>query len=286
MIPPNKITEVTRRSLFDEIALGGWNWSGRLSEVDFLARIYDLKSMRANDYRFRNAYDDIYQHRITFLDWPEDWIFSDARFDLLFCSDETLISFLTAMVHPIVRDDSDESRRFVALMNRHLSRDGVAIAEIDQVSGRPVFGPSQVLPRSGAPPEPTGWAKVDRQINEAQRRLSGASTEEQLQAVGLLCREVLITVAQHVFTPDAHWPKDVPLPSKTDARAMLESFFSAQMPGSSHEEARAHGKAALKLALALQHHRHPDPRMAASCYEGTVAVVNLVRIWATPASRV
>jgi hypothetical protein len=44
--------------------------------------------------------------------------------------------------------------------------------------------------------EPTGWQKVDRQLQEVRMRLDSAETEEQFQAVGLLCREVLISVAQ------------------------------------------------------------------------------------------
>jgi hypothetical protein len=59
---------------------------------------------------------------------------------------------------------------------------------------------------------------------------------------------------------------------------MLESVFAVELAGGSNEEARAHGKAALKLALALQHHRAAHFRMAALCVEGTASIVNLVAI--------
>lgn len=36
---------------------------------------------------------------------------------------------------------------------------------------------------------------------------------------------------------------------------MLEWYFSVELRGGANEEARAHAKAALKLALALQHKR-------------------------------
>jgi hypothetical protein len=49
--------------------------------------------------------------------------------------------------------------------------------------------------------EPTGWPRVDRGIYELRRRLEQAQTEEQFQAVGLLCRETLISVAQVVYDP-------------------------------------------------------------------------------------
>jgi hypothetical protein len=59
---------------------------------------------------------------------------------------------------------------------------------------------------------------------------------------------------------------------------MLEAVFAAELGGAMHEEARAHGKASLKLALALQHHRGATYKMAALCLEGTASVVNLLSI--------
>ncbi len=47
--------------------------------------------------------------------------------------------------------------------------------------------------------EPTGWPRVDRGIDEIRRRFDQAQVEEHFQAVGLLCREVLISVAQVVY---------------------------------------------------------------------------------------
>ena len=47
----------------------------------------------------------------------------------------------------------------------------------------------------------TGWEKVDRGIREIKTRFRQANTEEQLNAVGVLCRETLINVAQVIFDP-------------------------------------------------------------------------------------
>jgi len=62
----------------------------------------------------------------------------------------------------------------------------------------------------------------------------------------------------------------------TDAGRMLEWYFSVELRGGANEEARAHAKAALKLALALQHKRIENSRMAALCAEATSSVVNIV----------
>lgn len=282
MLRQNRVSEVTRRALFDELALGGWNWSGRLSEPDFLGRVFDLQSMPSNDRRVANAADDIYLHRVNFLDWEDDWIFTDSRFDLLRAPDETVLKFLTEMVHPAVRRETDEILKLVALVNRHLGVDGYQLIQVNEISGRPVFGPSQLnIASPAAPAEPTGWAKVDRQLEEARRRLASARNEEDFQSVGLLCREVLITVAQHVFDPSKHVEPGQDLPSRTDARRMLEAFFGAHFPGSSLEELRTHSKSAIKLTVALQHHRNPDPRMAATCFEASAGLVRLIRIWSS-----
>src|SRR5437773_11340797 len=86
--------------------------------------------------------------------------------------------------------------------------------------------------------EPTGWQKVDRQIQEVRLRLDTANSEEQYQAVGLLCREVLISVAQEVYDPGTHPSPDGIAPSKTDANRMLEGIFNAELQGAANEEAR------------------------------------------------
>ncbi len=78
----NQITELTRRDIFDYIRVTSINWAGRLSEPDFLARIYDVENLSSTDGRFKNAYGDIWQHRINNDDWDADWVFSDSRFQL------------------------------------------------------------------------------------------------------------------------------------------------------------------------------------------------------------
>jgi hypothetical protein len=59
---------------------------------------------------------------------------------------------------------------------------------------------------------------------------------------------------------------------------MIEPIFEAELAGATNTEARAHAKAAIRLALALQHKRTADFRTAALCAEGTVSVVNMLAI--------
>jgi len=126
--------------------------------------------------------------------------------------------------------------------------------------------------------EPTGWVKVDRGIDEVRKQLEQASTEEQFQVVGLLCRETLISLAQIVYDPTRHSAPDGVSPSETDAKRMLEAYLAKELGGRTNEVARRHAKAALDLANELQHKRTANFREAALCAEATTAVMNLIAI--------
>ncbi len=126
--------------------------------------------------------------------------------------------------------------------------------------------------------EPTGWTRVDRSIGEIKLRLVQAKAEEQYQAIGLLCRETLISVAQVVFIEEDHPTTDGVKPSKTDAKRMLEAYLANTLSGKSNEATRKHAKASLALANDLTHSRTAEFRMAAMCAEATNAVVNIIAI--------
>jgi hypothetical protein len=128
--------------------------------------------------------------------------------------------------------------------------------------------------------EPTGWARVDRTVTEARKRLELATTEEQFQAVGLLCPEILISLAQAVFDPERHPTLDGVRASKTDAKRMLEAYIAVEFAGSGNEHTRRHARAACDLAVHLQHQRTASFREAAACVEATTSTVNLIAIMA------
>jgi AbiJ N-terminal domain 3 len=275
---PRTITDVTRREIIDHFAAGNVGWSGRLEEDAFLARLYDLQRLPSDDYRFPNAAGDIWKHRVVNHDWVDDWVFYDHRFNFMRCPDEEFLRFLCETVHPVVRPDADDARGLVAELNRMLANDGWELVEHKQISGRPVFAAHQIGGRIDVFDEPTGWPKVERQIGEVREQLRGAANEEQFQAVGLLCREALISVAQAVYVAERHPTLDGVAASNTDAKRMLEAFIAVEFAGGANEEARSYAKASLRLALALQHDRTADFRAAALCAEATVSVINLIGV--------
>jgi len=143
-----------------------------------------------------------------------------------------------------------------------------------------MFNPISEMLRSGTSPsfEPTGWERIDRTIDRARQQLAGARSEEDFQTVGLLCREALITLGQVVWVEDRHPPLDGVAVSDTDAKRRLEAYIAVELASGVNEQARKHARAALDLAVSLQHRRTATFRDAAMSLEGTTSVVNLIAI--------
>lgn len=136
----NRITDVTRRQISDEMTIEKIWYHGNQTEPDFLARLFDLKNLPSRDYRYTNAYDDIYQHTVNNPnDLEIDWINSDSRINLSHCDDETYLKFLAMTVHPRVRTNSEEVTRLIEIYNKYLNADGFEIAQTDEISSKPVF---------------------------------------------------------------------------------------------------------------------------------------------------
>ena len=133
-----EITEVTRTALRDEL-FNRFPIYGRLSELEFLQRLYDLNKLPSTDSRFDSALDDIAQHRVNNFDWDDDWIWSDPRLQLS-SSDDRLLAFIAEMLHPIVRTDSNEASIMLSVINRLLAPDGYELRQVGLISGRAVYG--------------------------------------------------------------------------------------------------------------------------------------------------
>lgn len=134
------ITSVTRRNIFDYIQVEKIWWSGRLEEIDFLSRMFNLEAMPSSDSRYLNAIGDIWQHRVNNPnDWDDNWIYNDSRFDLINCDVSVFLNFLCELIHPIVRNDSSEVNRLLQIFNENLKEDNYEIVERTKISGKPIF---------------------------------------------------------------------------------------------------------------------------------------------------
>ena len=150
----NRITEVTRRDIFELLVHGEYkedflgvaehhyyNFWGRLTTVDFLNRLYNLKELPSYDSRCSNAEGDIAMHTIANPDdYPEDWLFTDDRFPLKNGADEDLLKFICEIFHPVVREESADWSYFKSKIDDLLQKDRYRLHVKSELSGRSVFG--------------------------------------------------------------------------------------------------------------------------------------------------
>lgn len=148
-----RITEITKHDILDLFQNGFdivepfetnrimYHYFGRLNEIEFLNRLYNLKMMSSNDSRFENAEGDIWQHTVNNYDYPYCWVFEDERFGLQDGGeDETYLKFLCEVFHPTVRYEKGYWKELLAEINRLLQNDGYEIYPANKISNRDVYG--------------------------------------------------------------------------------------------------------------------------------------------------
>lgn len=120
--------------------------------------------------------------------------------------------------------------------------------------------------------------KVQRTVNEIRKRLNEAENEEQFQAIWVLCRDVLISLAQEVYDSNLHVTSDWVIPSKKDAFRMLEAYVWASLWGRKNERMRAYVKSALNLANELTHKRSWTKKDITLCSLAVIHVIKTIQI--------
>lgn len=140
-----EITEVTKRSIVDELKISKFNIYGILSELEFLKRIYDLKSLPSYDSRYSNAESDISKHTVMNDDWSEDWVFYDDRFKIINGSDQEFFKFICEIFHPAVQKDEKACIAIIEKINTYLEKDKWEIYIDNYISDRPVYNARKII---------------------------------------------------------------------------------------------------------------------------------------------
>jgi hypothetical protein len=147
----SKITRVTKRDVFNLFNNGidnnswlideviSYPYYGRIEEIDFIKRLYNLKNIKSNDDRLDNAEGDIWQHTVNNDDYSRNWIFEDERFGLLEGDDKIFLDFLCEIFHPEVRDENGEWRLFFDKINELIKKDDYQLYVSDTISSREVY---------------------------------------------------------------------------------------------------------------------------------------------------
>lgn len=128
--------------------------------------------------------------------------------------------------------------------------------------------------------ELSDWERINRTVIKIKQNSIVAKNEEDYQQIGLLCREVIISLAQAVYNPVIHGTKDEKGTEigKTDAVRMIGNYINVQLAGSSNEELRTYAKATNKLANLLTHKRDAEKQDMLLSVSATIALINFVGI--------
>lgn len=117
---------------------------GRLNEVEFWERIFNLEKLPSTDSRYPDMKSDLWQHRVNNDDWDDNWYID--KFDLLETEDAKFLKFLAEFFHPEVRDINWNTKRVLATINKNLALDGVELYAKSKVSGRDMLGARNITP--------------------------------------------------------------------------------------------------------------------------------------------
>jgi hypothetical protein len=193
---------VTRRDVLDYLRTAeNFLWWGRLEEITFLRRLYQLATLPSHDYRYQTAEEDIRQHRVNNYDWDDYWVFDDPRFGLANGPDEVFLEFLAQMVHPLVQPEQERVEHIVEDLNELLARDGWSLTISGRVSGRPVYAPARV--GTGATvtlgfAHKTATRADSTYISQQVTRMEGAIDLDPELAIGT-AKEFLETIAKTIL---------------------------------------------------------------------------------------
>ena len=194
------VSRLTRRAVIRLLQDEGVVWHGAVDDVAFLDRVYDLAALPSGDHRFKNAAGDIHQHRINNFDWSDDWIFTDARFDLLGGPDVTFLTFVERLLAPDVRPDEKEAAALAERLSQELRQSGWSLVERETLSGavryrvepfNPVLRRSQQSLRTAAAVLSSAW------MHQELERIEAAIDTDPALAIGT-AKEMVETCCKHI----------------------------------------------------------------------------------------
>lgn len=130
-----------------------------------------------------------------------------------------------------------------------------------------------------------GWSAVEQQLKLVRQELAAARHSPQFQAIGVHCREILVSLAKAIYVSERHRPVQGPEPGAADFKRKLQAYVAVELRGEAKDEDRKHAQAVIDLAFSaydlankVQHNRNADFRSAAGCVTATTAVVEFIGV--------
>lgn len=124
------------------------------------------------------------------------------------------------------------------------------------------------------------WERIERTIIKIKKEACIAKNEEDFQGIGLLCRDVIISLAQAVYDPSIHGDTDENGThiGNSDAVRMLKNYINIALAGRDYKELRDYIKTANAIANQLTHKRSATKKDMLLTMSSTIALINFIGI--------
>ena len=138
------IKRENKRNILDHFEMEKIHFAGRMDDLTFLSRLYDLKKLPTTDGRYENAYADIVQHTVNNNDYEGNWVFNDDRFQLIDGPDDIFLKFVCEMAHPLVSVDHQQAEKLLTIANDWLREDGWELYPTREIAGGKILSFQQI----------------------------------------------------------------------------------------------------------------------------------------------
>lgn len=124
------------------------------------------------------------------------------------------------------------------------------------------------------------WGKINRMIGKIRSNTRTAKDIEDFQSIGVMCREVLISLGQIVYNPALHGEEDEAGTkiSKADAERMFLAYFKYKFGGKHNKELRDYVKGVKGIANQLTHKDTSTRKDMLLTVSTTLSLINFIGI--------
>ncbi len=131
----------------------------------------------------------------------------------------------------------------------------------------------------GAGQDTPGWSALEVRVEGLKAELEAATTQDDLQDVGRRAREIVIDVANLIFS-DWMTPEGEDVPGGTDAKRRIDFALAEMLPGESRSALRSLIRSAYTLNQAVTHSGSITRVDAFAAAQATVLLVRVLhRVW-------
>lgn len=124
------------------------------------------------------------------------------------------------------------------------------------------------------------WERIQRTVEKIKQERKIAKDEEDFQEIGLLCRDVILSLAKAVYNPLIHGETDEQGTKigSADSVRMLANYINYSLHGGDNKILRQYAKATNDMANQLTHKRTATKKEMLLVVSATMALINLIGI--------